>query len=67
MTDTYNPDNTDAATLAAFQALGAEIASLRFQLAAERERGDEHLRTASRLAKECAELRDELEQAVQHE
>lgn len=64
MTDTYDPDNTDAATLAAFQALGAEIASLRYQLAAQTERADELLRDASRLAGERDEMQRHLQQQI---
>lgn len=52
MQDEYYPDGTDAATLAAFIALGAEIATLRAQLQAQRERADEYQRTVAHLTVE---------------
>jgi hypothetical protein len=52
MQNEYHPDHPDAATLAAFVALGAEIATLRAQLQAQRERADEYQRAAALLTME---------------
>ena len=53
----YDPENTDAATLAAFVALGAQIVALRWELQQQRERADEYQRTAAQLAQEYDEAR----------
>lgn len=60
MTNEYNnPENTDAATLAAFVALGAQIVALRWELQQQRERADEYQRTAAQLAHKYDEARAE--------
>ena len=55
----YDPENTSAATLAAFVALGAQIVALRWELQQQRERADEYQRTAAQLAQEYDEARAE--------
>ena len=55
----YDPENTDAATLAAFVALGAQIVALRWELQQQRERADEYQRTAAQLAHKYDEARAE--------
>lgn len=60
MTNEYNnPDDTSAATLAAFVALGNEIVGLRWEVQNQRERADEYQRTAAQLAHKYDEARAE--------
>ena len=55
----YDPENTSAATLAAFVALGNEIVGLRWEVQNQRERADEYQRTAAQLAHKYDEARAE--------
>lgn len=55
----YHPEDTAAATLAAFVALGAQIDGLRYEVQCQRERADEYQRTFVAACNECAELRAE--------
>lgn len=48
----YDPGNTDAATLAAFLALGARIDALQWELQVQRERADEYQRKVVQLTVE---------------
>ena len=50
----YDPGSTDAATLAAFLALGARIDALQWELQAQRERADDYQRKVLQLARRVA-------------